>query len=120
MMEKPPITIGRRQPELIVEVRWLSVHLVEKQAFLLNHVPHMNCHNEHIAPVCVQDALKIDQAVIENQRLKNGEGRALHIWTGLPKGSMRCLRARSTLQFKPMDGPMPQLPLLIFYGRSRE
>lgn len=32
---------------------WLRVHLFEKHAFLLNHVPHKNSHNEHIAPVCV-------------------------------------------------------------------
>lgn len=120
-MDKPPITRGRL-PELIVERDGIvecdgyECISLRKQAFLFNHVLHMNCHNEHIAPVCVWDALKIDQAVMKT----SAEGRALHIWTRLPKGSMRCLRARSTLQFKPMDSPMPHLPLLIFHSRSRD
>jgi hypothetical protein len=121
MMDKPPITRGGPSGT-DSQVRWLRVHLFEKHAFLLNHVPHINSHNEHIASVCVWDDLKIDQAVIETQRVKNREGRALHTWKGLPKGSMRCvplLELDQALQFKPVDCPMPQLPWLILSSSSR-
>lgn len=46
----------------------------------------------------------------------------MHIWKGLPKGSMRCvplLELDQALQFKPMDCPMPQLPWLILSSISR-